>query len=348
MLDEKKDIDTAMPVKEQPETANAQGAAQQEKTADLPKTRGEKFYDVFQFFAGKVFIIGVTALLAFTADQKYAPEKIGGVPNYLKKFQGWFHKVVFHNKIYPVAEKGDTAKLIGGGLVGTMILSHGGNFFAPFIKWLENSREDISNWYNKQYGTPEEVQIAHERLKDIPKQNWADVAKGRVLAWGTVFASMVGAYVGFGKDKNTNRYHLDRYEDAFARKLAGLTKSGKEIGKIPISQALSEAHQANGYYRFGKVLALDLYATTAGIVIWNFFSRLSAKNRTLKEEITSEHREPEEFVFAKENMPAVEAGAGTSFRDKVSMQPKIEPQNLQGFADAVQNSSQETTQGLAV
>jgi len=310
-----------------------------QKKPDPPKTPGEKFYDVFQFFAGKVFIIAVTALLAFGADQKYAPEKIMGVPNFLKKFQGWFHNVVFHNKIYPVAEKGDVAKLVGGGLVGTMILSHGGNFFAPFIRWLENDREKIANSYNKRFGTPEDVEITHERLKDIPKQNWADTAKGRVMAWGSVFVSMVAAYVGFGKNKENGRYRLDVYEDWFARQLSGLSKTGKEIAATPIAKALTAEQAAHPTYRFGKVLALDLYATSAAIVIWNFFSRMSAKSRTLKQQIAAEKKEPEEFLLpAHQSSP--HDPPESHFAGKLT--------KAENFTQAVQQSAQEQAPGVGM
>ena len=247
-------------------------------------TPGEKFYAVFQFFAGKVFIIAATAVLGFAADAKHGPKTLLGMPNYLQKFQGWFHDKLLHNKVYPLADKGDFAQLTAAALANTMIISHGGNLFAPFIKWLENSREDIANSYNKKFGTQEDVDLVHERFKDVPKQNWEDVAKGRVFTWGMVFAAMLGAYATVGKN-DKGKYHLDVYEDWFARKFAGLTEAGKELAHTPVSKELTELQKANKAYRFGKVLALDLYATTAGIIIWNFSSRWLAKKRTQRGDI---------------------------------------------------------------
>lgn len=308
-------------------TPEKQPEAQPEKKPELPpKTKGERFYDVFQFMFGKVFIIAITAVLAFAADQKHAPDKIAGVPNVLKQFQGWFAKKVFHNKIYPVAEKGDFAKLVGGGLVGTMVLSHGGNVFAPFIKWMENGREDIANWYNKRFGTEQDVKDAHERLKDIPKQNWADIAKGRFMAWSTVFAAMVTAYATVGKDKKTGRYWLDMYEDKFARVLTGVTKAGKDIAATPIAHELTEVQKANKLYRFGKVLALDLYATTAGILIWNLSSRMSAKKRTQAEQLKANQQTPTEWdLNPDQKTPLADDTPTTHHRDKIEPARKIEP-----------------------
>jgi hypothetical protein len=287
----------------------------------LPKTGGEKFYDGFQFVFGKVFIIAITAVLAFTSDQKYGPKKIGPVPNYLKKFQGWFHDKLLHNKVYPLEKKGDFANLFAGAAASTMTLSHGGNFFAPFIRWLENDREGISNAWNRKFGTEEDVKIAHERLKDIPKQNWMDVAKGRAMAWGTVFGAILTSYAVVGKNKKSNRYWLDEYEDFFARKLAGTVKSGRDIAAVPLSKPLSEVQRSNKMYRFGKVLALDLYATTAGILIWNFFSRKSAMKRSEKEEIAANKDLPHEFILT-ETLSGPEAGKPVSKAATVKEQPE--------------------------
>lgn len=256
--------------------------------ADLPpKTSGERFYDGFQFVFGKASILAATAGLAFIADQKYGPDTITGMPNALKKFQGWFHQKLFHNHVYPLSEKGDAAQLIGKGMVGTVVLSHGGTFFAPMVKELENNREQISNWYNQQFGTPQEVADAHARLKDTPKLDWADVGKGRAVAIASMFASMMTAYVAIGKDNQSNRYWLDVYEDKFARMTAGITQAGKEIAATPITMELTELQQANKAYRLGKVVALDIYATTASLIIWNMVSRMSAKHRDDHEKLAA-------------------------------------------------------------
>jgi hypothetical protein len=301
---------------------------------ELPKTSGEKFYDVFQFVFGKIFILAVTAWLAFTADQKHGPEKFLGMPNYLKKFQGEFHKKLLKNRIYPLAEKGEFANLFANAAASTMILSHGGNFFAPFIKWLENSKEKISNFYNKRWGQEGEVEIAHERLKDNPQQTWPDVIKGRVIAWTTVFAAMLTAFTVIGKDKKTGMYWLEKYEEKFARGMAGFSKTGKEIAATPVAKELTEAQKAHGVYRFGKVVALDLYATTAGIIIWNIFSRKFAKDRQKPK------LKPEDIDTHHDAPAAAEHIASAKHRDKIS------PVVAGGYAKMAQETRAETTPSL--
>lgn len=260
-------------------------------TDTRPKTSGDRFYDVVQFLTGKLFILGVTAALAFTAHKEYGPEKIGPFKNRLKQFQGYVE-----NKLAPLKEWGmkngkevnpgkrDWGILLAEGTAGTLILSHGGNFFAPVIKWLENSRGNITNWYNKRFGTEEEVKITEEKFKDMPKQNWADVGKGRVMAWATVFAALTGAFKTFGRSKSDNHhFKLEWYEDAFARQFTRIHKPSSEIAKVGMDKVLNEAQKRNKVYRFGRVLALDLFATTTAIIVWNTVSRLSAKKRVAAE-----------------------------------------------------------------
>src|SRR4051812_33421448 len=77
------DPSIAGPAKPEDETISANTA----KTAEPPKTPGEKFYDLLQFTVGKVTIMAFTAALAYTA--KYGKDKYGPIPNALKQFQGW-------------------------------------------------------------------------------------------------------------------------------------------------------------------------------------------------------------------------------------------------------------------
>jgi hypothetical protein len=247
-----------------------------------PKTTGEKFYDFLQFSIGKVAIIAATAVFANIA--KYGKNSYGSVPNYLKKFQGWFHTKLLTNPVYPMGNKGEFVERLAGAAANTTVTFHGGNAFAPLMKEMENHHEDIANFANRHWGKPGEVEQAHENLKDKPHQSWGDVAKGRVAAWAMVFTAFMGADALIGKDKKTGMYQFDKYEEWFGRKLAGLTRSGKALADIPVAQALTAAQDANKTYRFGKILALDLFATSAALIVWNAVSRVSAQKRQDKKE----------------------------------------------------------------
>ncbi|MDX2113454.1 MAG: hypothetical protein SFW63_06975 [Alphaproteobacteria bacterium] len=254
------------------------------------KTTGERAYDVVQFLTGKVFILAATAVLAFKADPVHGGDKILGMPNFLKSFQQWLTR-----SFKPLAESGKAGEIVSKAAASTMILSWGGNFFMPIIKWLENGRESIANFFNRTIGKPGEEEIAHERLKDLPKQNWYDVIKGRVMAWLTVFSALTAADSIADKDAS-GRSYFAKYEDGFSRKLVcslpGVGQEAKQIAALPLSEKIPAHLEKNGVYRFGKVAALDLFATSAAIIVWNTISRFSAKKRMDKMHASHASSEP--------------------------------------------------------
>jgi hypothetical protein len=258
------------------ESKTTEPSTVQAPTAALPKTTGEKRYGVLKFAVAEGFILAATAVLAYVAN--YGKDAYKGIPNYLKKFQTWFREDLLTKKI-PLSKQGEIGKLGAAAAASAMVTMHGGNLFAPFMKWFEDCKEHIVTHFNKRSGTPEEVEIAQERLKNEPKQNWGDVIKGRLSAFAIVFTSFFTAMVATGKDKKTGVYHFDKIEDWFGTKLAGFTKQGAEIAKIPIAERLNNPAVTNKTYKFGRILALDIYATTAAILIWNAISRFSANKR---------------------------------------------------------------------
>lgn len=249
----------------------------------LPKTTGERYYDVSQFLIGKVWIMAITAGIAYIA--KYGKESYGNIPNVFKQFQGWMEEKLLTNKIMPLEKHGETGRRIAGAVSNATVLFHGGTLFAPLMRSMENNKAKIAAYFNKRYGQPGEVEIGHERLKDDPHHTWFDILKGRVAAFAIVFTSFVSFDLLLGKHKGSGLYHFDRYEEGFARWLAGFAKAGKEIAKTPVTKALTKEQDLNKLYRFGKIAALDLYATTASITIWNIVSRSSAKKRSEKLEV---------------------------------------------------------------
>lgn len=248
------------------------------------KTTGEKFYDILQLSIGQVLILFFTAVIAYIA--KYGKDTYGPVPNLFKKFQGWMYDKLLNNKLFPLAEKGEFANRVVGAVSSSVVLFHGGNLFAPVMRSMENNREKIATYVNKRWGKPGEVEAGHERLKDAPKQSWGDVIKGRMVAFLMVFSSFTVIDTVLGKDGN-GKYALDKYEDWFGRKVAGLTKDGKLISKTPISQGLSPEQNQNKAYMFSKILALDLFATSAAITIWNLTSRFFAKKHSKPDQTVS-------------------------------------------------------------
>lgn len=248
-----------------------------------PKTPGERYYDRMQFITGDVFIILASAALAYVA--RFGKESYGGVRNYLKDLQNYLDtKLMKH-----IGTGGDFSKLTAMATSSTLLTMWGGNLFAPILKHFENTKEAIVTRYNEKHGTPQDVADGHERLKDTPKQTWGDVIKGRAVGFVTVVSGFLGMYGLLGKSKTptqmpdgteVRKWRLDQYEEKVGRLFAGLTKDGRGIAKKELKLGLTAAESENKLYRFGRMFALDVFAASAALLIWNVVSRFSAKQRS--------------------------------------------------------------------
>lgn len=305
---------------------------QQEKISNKwkDKTTGEKWFAVGRFLVGKAWIMVFTAAIAYVA--KHGKDEYRGIPNYIKQFQGWLQDTV------KVKERTGFPQLLAGAFASTMVLFHGGNIFAPVMKWMENSKEKVVTAINKRWGKEGEVERGHERLKDEPKQGWGDVFKGRVAAWAIVFTSFMAAYVVIGKHKETRSYHLDRYEEWFGRKLGNIHSwlQGKEaiFPKLSILAELPKGGEleTDKWYRFGKICALDVYATSAAIAIWTFISRISARKKQDAKNQADAHPSAEPALSLADKDVA-QAKQSEGF-------PSIQPRAAQGYASMVSQPTQ--------
>lgn len=324
------------------QAAAASGAESKPVPTDpskLPKTTGEKYYDVLQFLSGKAFIVVVSAVIAYVA--RYGPDKYGKMPNVLKKFQDGFEKLL--NEGLGLG-KSNIGKYFSGFASATTLTMWGGNLFSPFLKWFENNKEKISNHYNRKHGKPGEVEIAHERLKDLPQQNWWDILKGRAVGWVIVCSSFIGVDWIISKDmkKDLSNSKLAKFEEKVGRWMAGFTKTGKEIAKTPITQALTDVQKQNKTYRVGRIVALDLFATSAAIVIWNAVSRMSAKRRHARIEKDLYDIPVRDIVDSLSHHDSSETPVTT-----IPKAPKIEPRVAGGYVKMTSEPATNTT-GIGV
>jgi hypothetical protein len=258
--------------------ASAQPEVRKLETDSGQKTTGEKYYSAVKFITADVFILAATAALAYVA--RYGKESYAGIPNYLKKFQDMFHAKLLDNKILPLGSgKGEWGERLAAAAASTTILFHGGNAFIIPMKWFEDNKKKIVAYFNKKFGKEGEEEIGNERLQHTPKQSWGDIIKGRFSAWALVFTAFISFDFILGKGERSGMFYLDKYEEKFGRWLAGMTKGGKAIPKYAVTQDLPKELAHNTTYRFGKILALDIFATLASVLTWNFISALSAKKR---------------------------------------------------------------------
>ncbi|MFW0776947.1 MAG: hypothetical protein ACN2B6_04420 [Rickettsiales bacterium] len=272
-------------------TKNPQSMAEtdnKQSELDLSKpTTGERKFSWLKFGVAEVFILGMTAVIAYVA--RYGKDKYGAIPNYIKQFEEWFGGKL------KVDDRKGTAKLITGALASTMVTFHGGNVFAPAMKWFENSKGKMVDYFNKKYGTPEELEAGRIRVEEEPKQTWTDIIKGRLVAFAIVFTSFVGATAAAGKSvikdndgnvllnkegKAVKEYRFVKFEDWVGTKFASLTKDGERIANMNKLERIGNMNaKTNTSYKYGRILALDVYATTAAIIIWNVISKMSANKR---------------------------------------------------------------------
>lgn len=276
-----------------------------QKTNSKHKTRyttGEKIYDQVNFWIVKGAILAATAAIAL-------PLKFGAETNPLRKAGAKFIDKIakpiaglgekFEGKIGGGLGKkvGQMFIILGYGLANSVFLWFGGTATAPLVRSFENHRKELIHKWNEKWGKPGDVEIADEKFKDLPKQTWGDILKGRMAAWATVFGSFIVAYPLIGMSKKAPKaFRLDYFEEVLGRwgaKLSG--KTAKLIENVPMSKAdgaLNElqevahampelAKDKSGMFRYRlfKILALDVYATSAAIIVWNFTSRLSAMAR---------------------------------------------------------------------
>lgn len=278
---------------------------EEERRAKLPKTVGERAYFWFQFIFVKGLILGATAFIGYHA--KFGSET--GALGFIRKFQQWCIRWIEK----PIAGAGERAgeklaksiggergrwlgaktheviAVFGGAFASTMVIFHGGNVVAPVVQYFENHRRQFINGVNRRWGKPGDEALGNEKFEFLPHQTAGDVVKGRLTAWLTVFGSFFTAFLLIGKVKGSGTYRLDAFEDWSARVVSGLGK-GSKFGHIPVTQDLARlaaekpdmfagAERNLLWYKTSRILALDFYATTMSILVWNFAARLSARSR---------------------------------------------------------------------
>ncbi len=242
--------------------------------ATAPKTTGEKYYDRLKFATGEVFILGATAVLAYVA--RYGQSAYMGIPNYLKQFQDWMEHRLF-GEIIPLRKVPKIGEILTVSFAGTSVTSWGGNLFSLPMKWFEDRKKKMVDSFNRGFGKPGEFEDAHERLSHEPQQSWGDVIKGRIASFSIVWISFFTAMLAAGKKEGVLRF--DRFEDWGGRMLSWFTKEGEAIAKLPIAERLNNNNVTNKSYKFGRMFVLDVFATTASLIIWGAVSKHSANKR---------------------------------------------------------------------
>jgi len=167
----------------------------------------------------------------------------------------------------------------------TTATMQGGNATIPFVKVMENYKPALVEKFNSLLGEKDEA----EEIKKEPKQTWGSLIKARIfMAWLPVFLSFKGAAMLLGENKFT------AFNEAFAKHVVC-----KPMGKLTHIN-MNGAMQETKIFRYGKIAALDVFATTAAAVLLFIGSRIFAERKRKKDGITP----PSDNVPTKNNAEA--------------------------------------------
>lgn len=136
-------------------------------------------------------------------------------------------------------------------------LGLGGTALIVPIKMLENNRAEIVNGINKNVGC--ETTIAEQKAEKTD-QSWGGLIKSRLIAWGIVFGSFKTAANVLGPE------NFERFEHDFARNM---------VCK-PLGKPTHIGGQESKLYKYGRIGALDIFATAASATILYVASRFLA------------------------------------------------------------------------
>lgn len=142
-------------------------------------------------------------------------------------------------------------------IVMTTALMQGGNLAIPPVKLMENYKPQIVEKFNQMLGD----KSGEASVEMDPQQTWGSLIKSRITAWLAVYAGFRGGAALFGGDK------LSAFETSFA----------ENVICGPLGKPTHIAGQETKLFRYGKIAALDLFATAAAASLLYLTSRFFAK-----------------------------------------------------------------------
>ena len=246
-----------------PETAN-------ESVARPAKSKGEKLFDRITY----VGIAGVGTLIA-TVPLAYELEKHPKLEPLFTKSVNFVERWM---KKLPFETTRDSAKKV----VSTTTLMQGGNLMLLPVGVMEYYKVPIVRGLNAMVKDP----TPEAQIESSPKQTLSSLVKSRLLAWTVVFGSFIGVSKLY---KNT----LGTFENETGELLAGVLKRPTHRDRTILKDGKEIIEKVETRtYGYGKILALDIFATAAAATLLyiggHFFAR---KQEQRKEEREHEKHE---------------------------------------------------------
>jgi hypothetical protein len=223
------------------------------------KTRGEKLFDWLTY--GGLNGVGTFIITIPFAD--------------------WGNRKVFDSWSKGLVETFKLSKGTARTAVSATTLGIGGTVMLLPVYIAEHYKKPISEWLNRRFGNEQEQKM---KVENLAPQTVGSLIKGRLVAWCAVFSGFKGAELiskAMGKGDA-----LQQFEQRFGEKVC------KVLDTPMHDKAIMETARAEGKslenawklaetktYRYGKLGALDIFATTAATSILYVTSRIFAKRR---------------------------------------------------------------------
>lgn len=281
--------------------------AAEDAAKKISTSKGEKLFD-FLTYGGIAFAGVFIATMPFTYWTKYG----GG-----KKFHDWMTTAL---------KKRGASEHIAEQTFNTTVLGALGNAAVIPIKFLENKKPELVDKLNNLIGDKSHDASVEQDLK----QSWLSLIKSRIAAYTAVFVSLQGAVAIFGGDK------FNKFEENFAEHVIC-----KPLGKPTHTPNLTKTvENETKAFRYGKIAALDVFATAAATILLYTSSRFFARK--------NEHwKAPHAELDAKANAtPPVDTPPSIPEKEEVNsrvftatIQPKprdkLAPRQLASYTDTV-------------
>jgi hypothetical protein len=226
------------------------------------KSKGEKFFDrvVYGGLAGVGTFFATLLIAEKFKNGDWAGPRYQRTVNSMSKFLNRF-----------CSEK--MSKEIAEQSVQTTSLMMGGNAMLIPIGIAEHYKKPIVSGLNVMMGD----ETPPEKIDQTPKQTWRSLIEGRLLAWVTVFATLVSASSLFKRTFQT-------YCDEFGEKIYKLTRWAKSDG---LALDMKETKS----YRMGNIAALDIFATAAAATLLYVGGHFFARKQEQKKEVRAARRQ---------------------------------------------------------
>ena len=207
-------------------------------------SKGEKLFDWLTYGG----IAGVGTFLVTIPIAYWA--KYGGGGKYFAKSTQFLQKQGFSEH---TAEQ----------FMMTTATMQGGNVTVIPVKLMENHKPELVEKFNKMLGD----KSVDASVEEDPKQTWNSLIKSRVAAWLAVFTGFKMGGALFGNEK------FAVFENSFAEHIVC-----KPLGRPTHIPGLAKiAENETKLFRYGKIAAIDVFATTAATILLYMGSRFFAK-----------------------------------------------------------------------